>query len=85
MTILTEKGHQCLGEGEGADEIHIKRFFDVVDFRMLAVNAHVPGDAGVVDQQRQFRVFRVDFLGSLFDGCEVSQFDVHPTSHVDAQ
>ena len=48
--VLCQEWQQCLGEGEGADEVHIKRLLDVAEFCVQTVHTHVARDAGIVHE-----------------------------------
>ena len=82
--ILGNQGNQRFGEGEGADKIHVERLADDVNLRMLAVDAHIARNTGIVNEQRQIGVFLANLHGSLLDAVEVFQLNIHPTEHVDA-
>ena len=81
-SIPAEQRRHCLGELEGADEIHLEGFPHDADFSMKTVHTHIAGNTCVVDQQRQVGVFFLQFLHSFLYAGEICQFDVHPTRHL---
>ena len=81
--ILLQRGSQRLGEGEGADEIHVERLLDVVNLSVKAVDTHVAWYSRIVHEERQIGVIFVQLFRCLLDAGKVSQFYVHPSQYVD--
>ena len=82
--VFRHQGNHQLGQGEGADKVHVEGFADVRQLRVLTIYAHVARNACVVDQQRELWISLVQFAGGFLHAGEVGQFDVYPTGHFNA-